>query len=70
LQTGTRLGVEMFNGFGNLRTIRGWETGTHRAGPVLLGHVTERLSYQTGILTGLSDNTPDMGAKLWFTYEL
>lgn len=70
LESEHRLGVEMFNGFGNLRTIRGWESGTHRAGPVLLGNLTERLSYQTGLLAGLSRSTPDLGAKFWLTYGL
>lgn len=69
LENGLNVGVEMFNNFGNLRTVDGFDSGVHRAGPVMTGKLFNNIGFQTGILAGLSDNAPDYAAKFWLDYR-
>lgn len=64
-----RLGVEMFNNFGNLRQLSGFDDQSHRAGPVLKGRVADPLTYQVGLLFGLSEAAPDLGVKGFLIYS-
>ena len=65
----TEIGVEMFNDFTNLRTVSGFDEMTHRAGPVAIGKLTDKVGFQTGVLAGLSKNAPDAAAKFWLSYD-
>lgn len=64
-----RLGLEMFNQFGNLRTIHGLDGTQHRAGPILEGRFTEKLGYHLGVSAGLSEAAPDIATKFWLRYS-
>ena len=64
-----RLGIEMFNNFGNLRQLSGFDDQSHRAGPVLKGRFADNLTYQTGLLFGLSESAPDFGVKGFLIYS-
>jgi hypothetical protein len=66
----SKLGVEMFNNFGNLRTDSSFDDNmTHRAGPVMTGKLTDTIGFQTGSLIGISDNAPDYAFKFWLNYQ-
>lgn len=64
-----RFGIEMFNNFGNLRHLSGFDDQFHRAGPVLKGRFADNLTYQTGLLFGLSEAAPDLGIKGFLIYS-
>ena len=65
----TQIGLEMFNNFLNLRTDSSFNDMVHRAGPVMTGKLTDEVSFQTGILRGISDNSPDWAGKFWLSYQ-
>ena len=65
LESGERIGLEMFNRFGNLRRQSGFDAQSHQLGPVLKGRIADGLSYQTGMVFGLSEDAPDASAKLF-----
>jgi hypothetical protein len=59
------LGLEMFNHLGVIDEWAGFDAQGHRMGPVVSGKLSERLSYQTGVQFGLSDDAPDIGIKFF-----
>lgn len=60
-----RLGLEIFNNFGNIRTLSGFDNQGHSAGPVLKGKFGDGFYYETGYLAGLSDNSANHNFKLF-----
>lgn len=61
------LGLEMFNDLGKLNHQHGYDQQNHRIGPVVKGKLGHGLSYQSGMLIGISDDAPDLGFKLFLT---
>ncbi len=59
------LGMEMFNNLGAVDDWAGYNAQGHRIGPVLKGKLSEDVSYQTGLLFGISDDAPDIGLKFF-----
>ncbi len=61
-------GIEMFNDFKNLRNVDDEWDQDHEIGPVIKGNITEDLTYQTGILFGMGDDSPRASYRL-FIYK-
>lgn len=55
----TRVGVEMFNDFGNLRDDAGFDGQDHQIGPVMKADFPNGVYFQAGYRAGLSDDAPD-----------
>lgn len=60
LITQLRMGVDVFNGFGHLRDLSGYEEQNHQIGPVMkfsLAHgLASEISYRAGISSEATDN--------------
>lgn len=55
----TRVGIEMFNDFGNLRDDAGFSAQDHQIGPVMKAYFPKGVYIQAGYRAGLSDDAPD-----------
>lgn len=55
----TRIGIEMFNDFGNLRNDSGFSSQDHQIGPVMKAYFSKGVYIQAGYRAGLSDDAPD-----------
>jgi hypothetical protein len=51
-----RVGLEMFNDFGNLRQLQGYDAQDHQFGPVLAGNLSHGFFYQIGYRYGISES--------------
>jgi 23S rRNA (guanosine2251-2'-O)-methyltransferase len=67
MDEGYRLGLEMFNRFGKLDNLSGFNNQGHQLGPVMKGTLYEDIKYQTGVLAGVSEGAPDEAFKLFLT---
>lgn len=65
----TKVGLEMMNDFGNLRTVHGYNDSRHRLGTLLTGKFTENIGYTAGILAGISEAEADVGGKFFLSYK-
>ena len=63
-----RLGVEMFNNFLNMSQGQSFDQGSHRAGLMMEGKMTDEFGFQLGTLAGISEQAPDLAVKLWLNY--
>ncbi len=61
----TRLGVEMFNDFGNLRDDTPFSAEDHQLGPVMKTQFANGVYLQAGYRAGLSDDAPNHLLKLF-----
>ena len=61
-----RLGVEMFNDFGNLSEQSGYSAQEHEIGPVARGKLPESFYYIAGLRQGISRSAPDQTLKFTF----
>lgn len=59
-----RIGIEMFNDFGNLRDQSGFSDQDHQIGPVMKGNISENISYETGYRLGFSRAARDHSFKI------
>ncbi len=60
-----RIGLESFNNFGNLSASSSFDSQHHEIGPVFQGRITDRLSYDAGYRTGISDAAIDHVFRLF-----
>jgi hypothetical protein len=61
------VGLEMFNRFGNMRELNGYDNQSHVIGPVFKGHLIDDIFFQTGYQVGISENAPDHAFKLFLS---
>lgn len=61
---GLRAGIEMFNDFGRLRELSGYDDQGHQFGPVMKGRFENGYYFQAGYRAGLSEDAPDHLFKL------
>ncbi|MCI5049148.1 MAG: hypothetical protein MRY32_02280, partial [Rickettsiales bacterium] len=59
------IGVEMFNDFGRLRDLSGYDNQDHQFGPVIKGSFTDKVYFQAGYRAGISQNGTDHLAKFF-----
>jgi hypothetical protein len=64
-----RVGVEMFNEFGNIRYQDGYSKQNHSMGLVFTGPLWKDLNYQTGYRHSLSRNAPDHAVKFFIGHD-
>lgn len=64
-----RVGVEMFNEFGNLRDDYTYDQQSHDAGFLLTGPLIGKTRYHAGYRHGLSENAPDHAVKFFVGYD-
>lgn len=57
-----KAGFELFNDFGNLRNLNGYDNQAHEFGPFISGEIVEGLSYHARGLFGVSKNADDFSA--------
>lgn len=62
-------GFEVYDSFGKMGDEQGFDAQDHRAGPVFYGKLTPKLSYDAGVLIGLSDRAPDATGKVILKYK-
>lgn len=68
--TGThRIGLEMFNEFGNVRNGNRFNEQSHDAGFIMTGPFIGKTRYHTGYRYGISDATPDHAVKFFIGYD-
>ncbi|MBT0588163.1 hypothetical protein [Alteromonas oceanisediminis] len=65
LESGHRVGVEMFNEYGLVSDMGSFSEQEHQLGPVLSGKMAG-VSYQVGYLAGISSAASDHNFRLWF----
>jgi len=68
LETPIQAGFEMFNDFKNLRFIDDQWNQDHEIGPVVKGVFSDTITYQTGILLGMGDDSPRASYR-FFLYK-
>jgi hypothetical protein len=61
----TRVGIEMFNGFGNLDNPGTFNQQAHRIGPVVSFRHEGGWSSQWGALFGASERAPEADLRIW-----
>lgn len=61
------IGGEWYSDFGNFED--GWSAQSHLAGPVVYGKAFDKVSYQFGVLAGLSEAAPDALVKTTVRYS-
>ncbi|MFO0389707.1 MAG: transporter [Alphaproteobacteria bacterium] len=61
--------IEVYNSFGEISDMQGYEEQSHRIGPVLHGELTESLKFQLGYLIAASDAAEDGSFKFFLDYE-
>lgn len=64
-----RVGVEMFNEFGNLRDSYTYNQQSHDAGFLVTGPLIGKTRYQAGYRHGLSTGAPDHAIKFFVGYD-
>lgn len=60
-------GLEWFSEFGDFDND--FDEQEHQFGPVVYGHIGEKLGYDAGVLFGVSDEAPDAVLKLNLEYH-
>lgn len=63
-------GLEYYTAVSQLSDIQGFDEERHRIGPALYGKIGDKLSYETGVIFGLSERAEDTVFKLNFKYEI
>lgn len=63
------LGVDLFNDFGNLRTLSGYSNQSHTFGPYIKGDLTEDIGYEIGYRHGISDSAGDNSFRVFIGYD-
>ncbi len=63
-------GIEIYNSFGEVSDMQGYEEQSHRIGPVLYGDITNRLKFQLGYFVAASDAAEDGSLKFFLKYEI
>lgn len=66
MDSGSKLGVEMFNNFGLVSETGSWEEQDHQLGPVLSGKLAG-FKYQLGYLAGISKSADDHNLRFWLS---
>ncbi len=64
-----RLGVEMFNDFGKLRELNGYDSGEHQFGPVMKMKFSDGNYIQAGYRAGISEASADHLVKVFIGRE-
>lgn len=64
-----RVGVEMFNDFGNTRELNGYRNQDHQFGPVIKASFPNGSYLQTSYRAGISDSAPDHLFKLFVGHK-
>lgn len=66
LENGLRIGVDMFNDFGNLREVSGYSEQDHIIGPVVKGRFGQ-YSFEAGFRSGISRGALDQQGRFFLT---
>jgi hypothetical protein len=65
LGEGAYLGVDMFNNFGSTSALGSFKDQVHQAGPLFTARFSEHLTWNAGVLFGLSERAPDADFRFW-----
>lgn len=66
LDSGQKVGVEMFNNYGKISDLGSWDDQEHQIGTVISGKAGG-IKYQIGYLAGISKSADDHDIRLWFS---
>lgn len=61
--------LDYLGGTGRVDELPRFDDQTHRIGPVIYGHINEKIGYQVGYLAGLSEAAPDHTLKFAVEYK-
>jgi len=64
-----KIGLESFHDFKNLRFVDEEWDQDHEIGPIISGNLTKSISFQTGFLYGLSEDSPRMAWRLFLNQK-
>ena len=59
----------MFNKFGNLRFLSGYNNQNHRVGTLIKGKLNDKISFKFGPQFGISENSTDYGFGMFLGYK-
>lgn len=66
LDSGQKVGLEMFSEYGKLSDIGSWDEQEHQIGPAISGKFSD-IKYQFGYLAGVSESADDHDFRIWFS---
>lgn len=66
LDSGQKVGIEMFSDYGHVTEMGSWDSQEHQLGPVISGNWGET-KYQLGYLAGVSSSADDHDFRFWLS---
>jgi hypothetical protein len=69
LDSGVRIGAQMFNNFNTTAHFGGFDEQRHQAGPVLKAKLADRVKLEAGALFGLSRAASDADFRVFLNYS-